>query len=122
MKRRFPAWTSASSSRARGNVELGDGLAVDLDAALRDQTPRLARRADAEVLDEQRRQMDGSPGGSGASGTSSGASCRRDDAREVLLGLGCGFRPVRALDDESGERELRSHRIARRRSCSMTSR
>ena len=40
------------------DVELGDRLAVDLDRALRDQTPRLARRADAEVLDQERRQMD----------------------------------------------------------------
>src|SRR2546425_12811177 len=38
-------------------VDFGHGLAVDLDPSLGDQAPRLARGADAELLDEQGRQM-----------------------------------------------------------------
>ena len=45
-----------------GNVDLGDRLAVDLDRALGDQTPRLAGRTYPEVFDQQRRQMHGITG------------------------------------------------------------
>src|ERR1700675_3257805 len=41
------------------NVDLGGRLPVDLDGALGDQAPRLARRAHAEMLDQKGRQMDG---------------------------------------------------------------
>src|SRR3954454_21775745 len=40
------------------NVQLRDRCAVELHAALLDQAPRLARRPDAEALDEQRGQME----------------------------------------------------------------
>ena len=40
-------------------VDPGRRSAVDLDAALGDETSRLARRADPEVLDQERRQVNG---------------------------------------------------------------
>ena len=45
------------------NVDPGRGLPVDLDPALGDETSRLARRADPEVLDEELRQVNGIAGG-----------------------------------------------------------
>src|SRR5947207_11003058 len=43
--------------RLQRQVEVADGLAVHLHRALRDQAARLARRADTEMLDEERGQM-----------------------------------------------------------------
>src|SRR5437867_13236060 len=93
------------------DVDLGRRPAVDLDPALGDQAPRLARRAHSEVLDQESRQM------KRISRRQLGLRnvCRSlafaHNTREMLLGLGRGFRPVRALDDEPRECELRLQRI-----------
>src|SRR6266508_4376047 len=45
------------------NVEVGHNFAVDAHAALLDQAPSLARGGNAEVLDQQSRQVNGVAGG-----------------------------------------------------------
>ena len=56
-KRRLPTWSTAPVEARARDVELGDRHAVELDAALVDQPPRLRRRGDAERVDEERRQV-----------------------------------------------------------------
>src|SRR5207253_3787197 len=67
------------------HVDLAEGLAVDLDPTLADQAPRLARRAQPEVLDEQGRQMDGIAFGQRRLGHLLRRLVFADDAGEVLL-------------------------------------
>src|SRR3954468_10070570 len=53
----FPRLEGSALQALPRNVEFRDRGAVELDAALLDQAPRLAGRSHAEALDEQRGQM-----------------------------------------------------------------
>src|SRR6266480_6326178 len=80
--------------RPQRQVEVTDRLAVHLDRALGDQTARFARRADPEVLDEERRQMDLAVAREHHLGYLLRRRAFPDHAREVLLGGLCGLLPV----------------------------
>src|SRR5512133_1142663 len=82
------------------NVDLGGRLPVDLDCALRDQAPRLACRADAEMLDQERRQMDGISRRQRRLGDVRRGLAFAHHSREVLLGLIRDLCSVGALADE----------------------
>ena len=74
MNRRFPAWTRAPSSRARGNIEVGDRLTVDLDGSLADQAfARGSSKATSKCSTRRAGRCTGSLSGRDTSGTSSGA-------------------------------------------------
>ncbi len=90
--RRLPACSTAPTSDVARDVELGDGLVGDLDAALRDEPPRLARRQ-AERVGEDGRQMNGVAGGQRVLRHVLGCAALAHDAREVLLGRTRGVRP-----------------------------
>ena len=68
-----------------GNIQVGHGLAVDPDPALRDQTPRDAGGLDSEELDEKRRQVDRVSGGQVAVLDLLGLTTLAHDAREMRL-------------------------------------
>ena len=54
----LPRLDKRSGEPLAGQIDIAHDLAVDLDRALRDQPPSLARRAEPEPLDQQRRQME----------------------------------------------------------------
>src|SRR2546427_12274448 len=75
------------------NVDLRRGLAVDLDPALGDQSPGLARRADAEVLDQEGREVDQIAGRQLHLGDLFRRPLVADDTREVILAPRRAFLP-----------------------------
>src|SRR5512133_4300683 len=77
-----------------GQVELRDGLTVDLEASLADQTPRLAGRLDPEMVDQQGRQMDGVAVGQRGLRNLVGRLVLPHDPREVLLPAAGALLPV----------------------------
>src|SRR4249919_639502 len=81
-------------------VELLHHLAVHLDSALGDHSPRFARGADRQVLDEHSREMDGLGGGQDGLLDVLGSLAFADHAREVVLGLLGRLLPMRAVHDE----------------------
>ena len=94
------------------DVELVDDLAVQPHRTLRDQTPRLAPRREAQRRREDVRQMDGVARRKGRYGNVLGRLAFPHHTREVRL---CPLRrlgAVRAADDEACEPELRVHRLA----------
>src|SRR5207248_3947697 len=83
--------------------------------ALDDQPPRLARGGNAEELDEERRQVEWIPWRQALLGHLLWRTSFPDHAGEVLLGPSSRLLPVRALDHEARQGELRGHRLAVRR-------
>src|SRR2546429_9668811 len=93
------------------NVDLRRGLAVDLDPALGDQAPGLARRADAEVLDQEGREVDRIAGRQLHLGDLFRRPMVADDTREVILAPRRAFLPMPPRDDPAGELALPLHRV-----------
>src|SRR3954447_18542676 len=75
-------------------VEVVDGLAVQLDGALRDEAPCLARRRDPEMLDQERRQMNLPVGCENRLRDIVRRRALAHHAREVLLGSLCRLLPM----------------------------
>src|SRR5436190_18924896 len=88
------------------HVDLCHRLAVDLDPALGDETPCLARRADAEVSDEQGREVDRIPGRQRRFLDLFGCLVLADDTREVILCPSRGFIAMPPGDNPTSELEL----------------
>ena len=104
---------------ARRQVEVGrlEHLAVEPDRPLLDQAPRLAR-AEAELVRDQRRQVDRlAVGSEPASSDLVGHLALRRGPVEALLGGRAGVLAMEALDESPGQLALRLARCASGSSC-----
>src|SRR6185503_997671 len=101
-KATLPDLQQRSSERGAREVEVVDNGALELDPALGDHPPRVARR-EAEARRDQGRQVHRVAVRQRERGHLLGRAALPDDAREVRLG-GCGrLLPVGTPDDEPRE-------------------
>src|SRR5262249_13161517 len=107
----LPRLEDATRKPLAREVELGHGIAVELDAALRDQPSGLARRQ-AEGAGKNCRQMNRVARWERKVRHLLGRLSFAHDAREVLLSRARRVLAVRPRDDETRERELRVERLA----------